>query len=310
MERPRSDRAGNAVPARRHCGSPHVRHKMEASIDDMPDPAARKSTNPSAGGARAAGGLAFQAEVFAWWAAHAVSDTAPGLGLDPAVRIDAVGCETGFPVDDVGLALTGGGFILAQAKRGMRRLDPRAADLQSALDQLVHAMIDGLNVNDVAMRPADETRDRLVIVTSHDGSRSFDVLGRVCDRLRGQPPSAAVRTAAVNEEERTALETLLTIIHTAWTADAGREPTEEELRGFRGDARDGDVPVDHQVQEPCGWICLPQDVPVGALERGTGHDQAAVVADTAGYGLEPGLPVLVGQRESLAHLGDVAARVE
>lgn len=232
MEHPCRDRAGNVVPARRHRGGPHVRHKMEASIDDMPNHAARESTNPSAGGARAAGGLAFQAEVFAWWAAHAVSDTAPGIGLDPAVRIDAVGCETGFPVDDVGVALTGGGFILAQAKRGMRRLDTRAADLRSALDQLVHAMIDGLNVNDVAMRPVDETRDRLVIVTSHDGSRSFDVLGRVCERLRGQPPSAPVRSAAVTEEGRTALETLLTIIHTAWTANAGREPTEEELRGF------------------------------------------------------------------------------
>jgi hypothetical protein len=32
----------------------------------------------------------FQAEVFAWWAARAVSGSAPGLGLDPAVRIDAV----------------------------------------------------------------------------------------------------------------------------------------------------------------------------------------------------------------------------
>jgi hypothetical protein len=205
---------------------------MKATIDDMPDPAARETTNPSAGGARAAGGLAFQAEVFAWWAAHAVSDTAPGLGLDPSVRIDAVGCETGFPVDDVGVALTGGGFILVQAKRGMRRLDPRAADLRSAVDQLVHAMIDGLSVNDIALRPVDDTCDRLVIVTSHDGSRSFDMLGKVCERLRDQPSSVAVRAAAVNEEERPALETLLTIIHTAWVADAGREPTEEELRGF------------------------------------------------------------------------------
>jgi hypothetical protein len=145
----------------------------------MPDRAAREPTNPSAGGARAAGGLAFQAEVFAWWAAHAVSDTAPGLGLDPAVRIDAVGCETGFPVDDVGVALAGGGFILVQAKRGMRRLDPRAADLRSAVDQLVHAMIDGLHVNGIAVRPVDETRDRLVIATNHEGSGSFDVLSRV-----------------------------------------------------------------------------------------------------------------------------------
>jgi hypothetical protein len=66
----------------------------------QPISACQSPTNPSAGGARAAGGLGFQAEVFAWWAAHAVSDTAPGLGLDPAVRIDAVGCETGFPVDE------------------------------------------------------------------------------------------------------------------------------------------------------------------------------------------------------------------
>ena len=134
--------------------------------------------NPSAGGARAAGGLVFQAEVFAWWAAHAVSDTAPGLGLDPEVRIDAVGCETGFPVDDVGVSLTDGGFILVQAKSGMRRLDPRAADLRSAVDQLVRAMIDGLHVNGIAVRLVDATRDRLVIATSHDSSQSFHVLGK------------------------------------------------------------------------------------------------------------------------------------
>jgi hypothetical protein len=156
--------------------------------------------------------------VFPGWAAHAVSDTAPGLGLDPAVRIDAVGCETRFPVDDAGLALTGEGFILVQAKRRIRRLDPRAADLRSAVDQLVHAMIDDLHVNGVAVRPVDETRDRLVIATNHEGSRSFDVLGRVCERFRGQPPSAPVRSAGVTEEGRTVLEALLTVVDAAWTA--------------------------------------------------------------------------------------------
>jgi hypothetical protein len=205
---------------------------MGAPIDHMPDRAAREPTTPSAGGARAAGGLEFQAEVFAWWAAHVFSDTAPGLGLGREVRIDAVGCETGFPVDDVGVALTGGGFILIQAKRGMRRLDPRAADLRSAVDQLVHAMIDGLRVNGIAVRPVDETRDRLIIATNHDGSRSFDVLGTVCERLRGQPPSAPVRAAAVTDEGRTVLEALLSIVHAAWTAAVGRGPTEEELRRF------------------------------------------------------------------------------
>jgi hypothetical protein len=60
---------------------------------------ARTSPNPatsSAAGSRAAAGLSFQAEVFAWWAARAVSGVAPGLGLSPQVRVEAVGAETGF----------------------------------------------------------------------------------------------------------------------------------------------------------------------------------------------------------------------
>jgi uncharacterized protein YidB (DUF937 family) len=188
--------------------------------------------NPSVGGARAAGGLMFQAEVFAWWAAHAASEIAPGLGLDPAVRIDAVGCETGFPVDDVGVSLTDEGFILVQAKSGMRRLDPRAADLRSAVDQLVRAMINGLHLNGAVVRPVDVTRDRLVIATSHDSSQSFRLLEKVCGRLRDHPPSAPVLSAGVNEDGRKALEALLTVIETAWTTAVGRGPTDQELRRF------------------------------------------------------------------------------
>src|SRR6266542_6807472 len=161
----------------------------------MPDPAARDRMNPSAGGARAAGGLMFQAEVFAWWAAHAASDTAPGLGLDPAVRIDAVGCETGFPVDDVGVSLTDGGFILVQAKGGMRRLDVRATDLRSAVDKVVRAMTGGLRAG-VDVRPVDVLRDRLVIATDQGGSRSFDALGVVCGRLRNHPVLVPLEAAA------------------------------------------------------------------------------------------------------------------
>src|ERR1022692_2434021 len=103
----------------------------------MAGPDARIRVSPSAGGARAAGGLMFQAQVFAWWAARAVGGFEPGLGLDPQVRIEAVGCETGFSVDDVGVALSDGGFILVQAKGGMCRVDPREEALCSAVDQLV-----------------------------------------------------------------------------------------------------------------------------------------------------------------------------
>lgn len=167
--------------------------------------------------------------MFAWWAALAVSGAAPGLGLDPQVRIEAVGCETGFSVDDVGVALSGGGFILVQAKGGMRRLDPQAQDLRSAVDQLVSAMISGLRA-DVALRPVDITRDRLVIATNQDSSQSFRALGIVCARLRDLPLAVPLDTAAVNENERRALTALLRVIRSAWTAASGHEPAEGDLR--------------------------------------------------------------------------------
>lgn len=193
--------------------------------------AARDRLNPSAGGARAAGGLTFQAQVFAWWAAHAISGAAPGLGLDPQAQVEAVGCETGFPVDDVGVALSDGGFILVQAKSGMRRLDPRARDLRDAVDQLVSAIVGGLRAG-VPIRPVDTSRDRLVIATNQDSSQAFRALGNVCARLRNLPLSVPVDVAAVNEEQRTALAVLLSVIRSSWTATTSCQPADDDLRNL------------------------------------------------------------------------------
>lgn len=195
----------------------------------MKDSRAPGGAKSSAGGARAASGLRFQAEVFAWWAAHAVSDTPPGFGLDSQVRVDAVGCETGFPVDDVGVALSDGGFILVQAKGGMRRLDLRAQDLRAAVDQLVRAMIDGLYAG-VPMRPVDVSRDRLVLATNQDSSKSFDTLAEVCGRLRDLPQAMPIAAAAVTEDEKWAFRSLLGTIRSSWAAAADREIADDELR--------------------------------------------------------------------------------
>lgn len=197
----------------------------------MNDSGVGAGLNSSAGGARAAGGLTFQAQVFAWWAAHAVGGAIPGLGLDPQVRVEAVGCETGFPVDDVGVALSNGGFILVQAKSGMRRLDPRAQDLRKAVDQLVSAMIGGLR-SGAPIRPVEVSRDRLVIATNQDSSQAFGALGDVCARLRDLPVSVPVDAAAVNEDQKRAFTGLLSIVRSSWTATTGREPEDDELRNF------------------------------------------------------------------------------
>ncbi|MFI6483744.1 tetratricopeptide repeat protein [Nonomuraea sp. NPDC050663] len=153
------------------------------------------------------------------------------LGLGTAVRIEEVGCETGLPVDDVGVTVSGGGFILIQAKAGMRRLDAQTEDLVKAIDQIVRAFVDGIHTSS-GVRPVDHSRDRLVIATNHDGSRAFDQLGIVLLRLRGHPADLPLRAAAPTISQRRALETFIEVVVTRWTAIIGHEPSDADLRAF------------------------------------------------------------------------------
>ena len=187
-----------------------------------------RSLAASAGGARAVSGVMFQAEVFAWWAARAVARLPVGLGLRPEVTIVAVGCETGFPVDDVGIALSDGGLILVQAKAAMRRLVVGAEDLTDAVDQVVAAMTRGIETAD-GLRAVDSARDRIVIATNHDGSKSFDELASVCQRFRNHPAVLALDATATNDRQRRALSTFITMVRGRWTALTGSAPSTESL---------------------------------------------------------------------------------
>ncbi|MEU1724774.1 tetratricopeptide repeat protein [Nonomuraea sp. NPDC005692] len=153
------------------------------------------------------------------------------LGLDAAVRVEAVGCEIGLPVDDVGVAVSGGGFILVQAKAGMRRLDAQTEDLVKAIDQMVRAFVEGIHTS-AGVRPVDLSHDRLVIATNHDGSRAFDQLGTVLLRLCGHPVDLPLRAAAPTIAQRRALETFVEVIETRWTAIVGHKPSDSDLRAF------------------------------------------------------------------------------
>ncbi|MFE2750593.1 hypothetical protein ACFXGA_01185 [Actinosynnema sp. NPDC059335] len=185
----------------------------------------------SAGGSRAAGGMRFQAEVFAWWAALAISGQGPALGLDPANRVQAVGCETGLPVDDVGVALHDGGFVLIQAKRGMTRLVATSSDLCNAVDQLIDAFRNGLRTR-VELRGVDLTRDRLVIATDATSSGAFDALATVLNRLRSHPDTLPLEGAAGTAEQVAAWTRFHGIIEQRWTETSGTAATQEELRRF------------------------------------------------------------------------------
>lgn len=183
----------------------------------------------STGGARAATGVQFQAEVFAWWAARAVANVAPGMGLRPDTRIVAVGCETDLPVDDVGVVLSDDGLILVQAKYGMRGLDSRRDDVVKAVDQLVDAFRRGLPTT-TSLRPVDVLRDRLVIATDVSSSKAFMHLRKVLNRLRGQPDSQPISSAARSLQERDAWIKFSDIVENSWLRATGSGFPQEELR--------------------------------------------------------------------------------
>ncbi|WP_165975554.1 tetratricopeptide repeat protein [Actinomadura rubrisoli] len=167
--------------------------------------------------------------MFAWFAARAVTGQPPGLGLGDDVRITSVGSETGLPLDDVGAALSNGGFVLVQAKAGMRQLARNAADLRQAADQVVAALIDGIRTTSGA-RTVEAGRDRLVIATNQDGSQAFDDLGKVCEVFPGPPVHLPIDVAAPTLAQKRALSTFLLTIQDAWSAAMGREPAEAEIR--------------------------------------------------------------------------------
>lgn len=196
-------------------------------------PHSHNANRGSSGGAGAAGGFEFQAQVFARYAARAIADLPPGLGLDDDVRITGIGGETGLPLDDVGITLSNGGFVLVQAKAGMRQLRPQVADLRQAIDQVVTALLYGL-VTSSGVRAVEPDRDRLVIATNHAGSRTFDELSKVCARFPGHPENLSVEGAAKTLAQEHALTGFLAIARKAWSAATGHEPSNAETRLLLG----------------------------------------------------------------------------
>jgi len=184
----------------------------------------------SAGGSRSAGGIAFQADVFAWWATLSIASRAIGLGLEQKPTVTAVGSETSLGVDDVGATLSNGGFVLIQAKHGMRRLARNAPDVRSAVDQIVRVYRSGMPTAD--QRRLNPDTDRLIIATDHSSSEAFNSLSRVCDQLRAHPLGLPAEHATGSEAERTALLTFIEVIRTSWLSAVGTTPSDAEVRSL------------------------------------------------------------------------------
>lgn len=175
-----------------------------------------KPPRASEGGSRTAQGTEFQARTFAYWAALLAAGAPVGLGFSRETRAESIGAEVGLAMDDIGIILDAGGYVLIQAKSGIQRVDARSSDFQKAIAQAVAVQIDGLPAPD--SRPLDPLRDRLVIAVDERASRSFDALERVLDRFQSWPLSLSVESAAKTVAESKVLKTTRDVLLDAWAS--------------------------------------------------------------------------------------------
>jgi hypothetical protein len=189
----------------------------------------QSNTKGSAGGAAAAGGMEFQAQVVAWLASQVVADAPAPWELRPTV-LEAVGAETSQPVDDAGALTSSDGYVAIQAKHGLRATSASNGPFGEALRQVVEQYREGVPDGRGQSRAVDPARDRLVLAVDMTASLPIRVhLSKVVDRVRSHPRGTALTDVAVNEQERAVLDTALAHLRREWTKVFGSTPTDDEL---------------------------------------------------------------------------------
>ncbi|MCU1493724.1 MAG: hypothetical protein JWO62_1488 [Acidimicrobiaceae bacterium] len=195
-----------------------------------PQDAGRRS---SQGGSAAAGGVDFDALVFAWMASHMVSNTAIDDWRLADGRLTAAGGQTGAHMDDCGGITRHPGRIYVQAKRRLFLGEPEKSPLARAIDQAARQFRAG-NAED-GDRPLEEHRDLLAIITDRRAGATIRIdLAEVVDLLSSLPDELPLETAGAGNERRAeALRLLLVHARRSLARAYGTESVDERvLRSF------------------------------------------------------------------------------
>jgi hypothetical protein len=156
-------------------------------------------TKSSVGGARAASGVAHEVRILAWLATYMLGGRRlPGWA--GGRTLDAVGGQTELAIDDVGAIFSDGGFLVVQAKKGLKLESAPQSALGDALVQLIILEREGLPTPPSLnghVRPIDQIRDLVLIASDSSASASIrkDVR-RVTERLRNLPNKIPLAHAA------------------------------------------------------------------------------------------------------------------
>jgi len=161
-------------------------------------------------------------------------------------------CETGEPVDDLLVGTAGEGFAFAQVKHHVDLSTDPTSEFASAIDQFVRQYVACWEATGAAnpwQRPLDPRKDRLLLVTSPSSSAAVkEHLPAALTRLRSLAPGQRVEDAAVNANERGALQVTLDHVQRSWQAAFGKRPTADEVRDLLSLLRISVLDVDREGQ--------------------------------------------------------------
>ena len=195
-----------------------------------------KTSRKSGGGSATAGGMDFQHRVAAWAAAHILAEKGAALpwSLPADTTLEFLRCETEYPVDDLLVGTSAGGFVFAQVKRSLTLSDSPDSDLASALDQFIRQFI-ALRAGGLDKLPTGRslsiTLDRLVLITSSSSSAPIRIfLPQVLQRCRELGVEQSLENAATNNQERRVLSVLKGHLSRYWEQVIGFCPSDNELR--------------------------------------------------------------------------------
>lgn len=184
------------------------------------------STRKNAGGQATEAGMAFQAEVGTWIAAHVLARLPVGgrFGVNNAALPIAIRLETGEGLDDIEVSQSDGGAIHIQCKTTATLGTGERAPLTKTVGQLARFVAD----TKASAGLPDLTRNVASLAVGRRAPASLNQLeaGLRAYDLGGTWP---VTLAQRSQAERGALTTFQTIASSAWNDHRGVLPTDQDL---------------------------------------------------------------------------------
>lgn len=179
-----------------------------------------------AGGRATEAGMAFQADVGTWIAAHILARLPVGgrFGINNVALPTAIRLETGTGLDDIEVSQSDGGSIHIQCKTIATLATGEKAPLTKTVGQLASFVADSKN----GVGLPDLTTTVAVLAVRFDAPATLDRLESGL-RAFGLGGSWSTTVPQRNKGEQAALTAFFTIAVTAWTSHRGNPPVDADM---------------------------------------------------------------------------------